>query len=653
MSAPVDTVRAALTVAARGWRVIPCHSIREGRCSCSRTIREVCSATPPAPGKHPRTRHGLTDATTDPEQIRAWWTSWPDAHMAIVTGAESGLVVLDVDPRHGGDVSLAALEAKHGRLDTVEALTGGGGRHLYFAHPGGRVPNSAGRLGPGLDVRGDGGYVLAPPSGHISGGTYQWEASSEPGMLPLAPMPEWMLGPPATTAQPAPAVEDVIPEGQRDSTLASLAGSMRRRGMVEEEIAAALTAVNARRCRPPLPEAAVSRIARSVGRYEPAPAPEEPPPPDAPPGWLQPVDGKGRPAGLPVPPRVRSATGLRFVRAADVELEDVEWSWPGYLPLGKVVVLDGDPGVGKSSVAIGLAAQITRGRALPSGSEQIYQPADVVLSMPEDGMGDTIKRRLMAADADQERVHLVDLRDAAATLVTFPRDVETLEAFVRKVGAQLLVIAPLMAHLAPTIDSHKDQDIRLALTPLSGLAQRTGCTVLIIRHLNKAHGGPAIYRGGGSIGVTGAARLVLLCAKDPDRPGECVLAHVKGNLGPPPPSLSYRIQSAHGAALVCWGGESRHTSDSLLAHHHPSEAPALCEAEELLRAALANGPQPQADVEGHAKQADITPKTLRRAKKTLGVQSEKRGFPGRWYWSLPTEDGHAGAFDKNAEGGQP
>ena len=117
---------AALSYAARGWRVFPCHSIRGGRCSCSNSINVRCAAVPPSPGKHPRTAHGCKDATTDAQQIRDWWTSWPDAHVAIATGAESGLVVLDVDPRHGGDDSLAELETKHGKADTVEALTGSG-----------------------------------------------------------------------------------------------------------------------------------------------------------------------------------------------------------------------------------------------------------------------------------------------------------------------------------------------------------------------------------------------------------------------------------------------------------------------------------------------------------------------------------------------
>lgn len=165
-----ETLASALAYAARGWAVFPCHSpARSSRCSCGR--RDCAS-----PAKHPRLVRGLKAASTEAAQIERWWRRWPRANVAVRTGAASGLVVIDVDPRHGGEGSLEALVAEHG--DTPGAglvATGGGGWHLYLAHPGGGVRNDAGRrLGPGLDIRGDGGYVLAPPSRHASGATYEW-----------------------------------------------------------------------------------------------------------------------------------------------------------------------------------------------------------------------------------------------------------------------------------------------------------------------------------------------------------------------------------------------------------------------------------------------------------------------------------------------
>lgn len=186
-----DTLTEALFCALRGWRVFPTHSVDDaGDCSCGLpSCRNV--------GKHPIGRlvpNGLKDATVEPATITKWWTIYPTANLAIVTGRNSGIVVLDVDPKHGGDQTLADLEQAHSRLpQTVEAITGSGGRHVYFKHPAFNLPNSAGKVGPGLDIRGDGGYVVAPPSNHVSGGQYQWEISSHPADVQLADMPQWLL----------------------------------------------------------------------------------------------------------------------------------------------------------------------------------------------------------------------------------------------------------------------------------------------------------------------------------------------------------------------------------------------------------------------------------------------------------------------------
>ena len=159
---------AALHYARAGMAVFPLHANDNGACSCR---KPDCGS----PAKHPRTDHGLSDATKDEEQIRTWWTRWPTANVGIATGAVSGVVVLDVDPQHGGDDSMVGMREEHGDLPPTRAVrTGGGGTHFFFAHPGVEVRNSQGRLGSGLDVRGDGGYVVAPPSNHMSGCAYEW-----------------------------------------------------------------------------------------------------------------------------------------------------------------------------------------------------------------------------------------------------------------------------------------------------------------------------------------------------------------------------------------------------------------------------------------------------------------------------------------------
>ncbi len=181
-----DLVQAALTYAAAGWHVIPLHSIRDGACTCG---KPDCAS----PGKHPRTKNGLKDGTTDPAVIERWWGQWPNANIGVCTGAASGIVVLDIDPRHGGDESLDAFIHEHGELPaTIEALTGGGGAHLIFVHPGGIIRNRTGLL-LGIDVRGDGGYIVAPPSAHISGGHYGWRDGRGPDETKPAALPQPLL----------------------------------------------------------------------------------------------------------------------------------------------------------------------------------------------------------------------------------------------------------------------------------------------------------------------------------------------------------------------------------------------------------------------------------------------------------------------------
>ena len=236
---------ASFGYAARGWRVLPVK------------------------GKIPLLKDWPNRATTNPDTIRSWWAQWATANVGIATG--QGLWVLDVDPDKGGDDSLRALEAQYGPLpQTPVVLTGGGGSHYYFQHPGLFIGNSVGKLGPGLDIRTDGGQVVAPPSIHpITGRTYEWEAAHHLDDLPLAPVPQWLLDKQTakTGHTTSPKSGETIPEGQRNYALARHAGRLRRSGLNETELEAALCAINRGRCTPPLPDDEVSGIAASVARY--------------------------------------------------------------------------------------------------------------------------------------------------------------------------------------------------------------------------------------------------------------------------------------------------------------------------------------------------------------------------------------------------
>ncbi len=199
---------AALALAERGWPVFPVHHPRRadpgGAAACS--CREQCGSI----GKHPRTQHGLKEATTDPAAIVAWWRKWPEANVGLATGPASGLLVIDIDPDKGGSESFAEVFDTHGDIpETVEVQTGGGGRHIYLAYPAGvRVANSSGKIGPGIDVRGDGGYVVAPPSLHRSGGQYGFVDGPAAGQLPPdrspCPAPDWLLSLLVDRVRPSP-----------------------------------------------------------------------------------------------------------------------------------------------------------------------------------------------------------------------------------------------------------------------------------------------------------------------------------------------------------------------------------------------------------------------------------------------------------------
>ena len=203
-------------------------------------------------------------------EIEAWYRGHADAGVGIVTGSISGLVVLDIDPAHGGDESLVALEHDHGPLpETVEAITGSGGRHIYFRHPGGLVPNRAG-FAPGLDLRGDGRLVVAPPSVHPSGRRYCWEVSHDPDEVALAEMPPWLSDRVGSHGHPLAywrrLVNEGVTQGVRNNTIASLAGHLLRHGVDVTVALELLLCWNRVKCRPPLPDEEVVQVVESIRR---------------------------------------------------------------------------------------------------------------------------------------------------------------------------------------------------------------------------------------------------------------------------------------------------------------------------------------------------------------------------------------------------
>jgi RecA-family ATPase len=420
-------------------------------------------------------------------------------------------------------------------------------------------------------------------------------------------------------------VDGKIPEGSRNSTLASMAGSMRRRGMAEDEIAAALRKVN-QRCDPPLNESEVNKIAKSIARYEPRD--------DA----LRAVVRPGR-----MPDRGRVGDDEVGTLLSEVEPEQVSWLWPARIPKGKLTVLDGDPGLGKSATTVDIAARLSSGLGMPDGSP--CEAAGVVVCSAEDGLADTVRPRLDAAGGDPERVvSLATIPDEEGLErpISVPEDVPAIRRAIERVDAGLVIIDPIMAFLSGGTDSYRDQDVRRTLAALSALAEETGAAVVIVRHLNKSGGKNPIYRGGGSIGIIGAARSGMLVAKHPEDEDLRVLSMAKSNLAAPAPSLIFTLGEAeNGAVQVAWLGETDLTAAELLGAPSDEQQPsAVEEAGEFLRTLLADGPVAQREVQSAAREAGISMATIKRAKEELGVDSvavRERGKRGiqEWLWSLP------------------
>jgi hypothetical protein len=321
--------------------------------------------------------------------------------------------------------------------------------------------------------------------------------------------------------------------------------------------------------------------------------------------------------------------------------EQIEWLWPGRVPFGAITVIAGRPGLGKSMLTVRLVAELTRGGA--NGP-----PAEAVMLTVEDPLAPVVRPRLEAAGADVGRVVLPTMRrDGIETGFVLPDDATLLRELVLDTQARLIIVDPLSGHLAANVNSWKDQNVRQALAPLHALAEEASAAVVVVAHLNKGQSTDPIHRLGGSIGLAAAARSVLLLAQDPDDPdGETgnrrVLAHVKSNIGALAPSVGLVILQSEldgrlGAAHVIDAGESSYSGAELLALEPAQRASRLAEAIAFLEDELKGGPRLVAELEARAGNTGISPQTLRRENKRLGVESKKLDFAQGWVWDLPDE----------------
>jgi hypothetical protein len=320
---------------------------------------------------------------------------------------------------------------------------------------------------------------------------------------------------------------------------------------------------------------------------------------------------------------------------ADVVTERIDWLWFGYIPYGSVTIIQGDPGVGKGSLTIDIAARLSRGCPMPNSELECEPVNTLLLNVAEDDLKATIKPRLDAAGADCR--HVFAFKD----IVRVPNDLPFIENKIKEYEARFVVIDPLNAYLSGDVDGHKDQDIRRAFAPLKVLAEQYHVAIVLVHHLNKGAGISAMYRGGGSIGINGAARCVLLVHEHPQQAEQRVVARIKGNLSKPPPSLAFTLRDhdKYSVPVLDWQGVVEMTADQLL---NPPKDDArdeakLKQATDFYTRELADGKEcPSAEVDVLLRTEGISFRTAERARKALGVKSRKdKGKGGKWLVYLP------------------
>jgi len=334
--------------------------------------------------------------------------------------------------------------------------------------------------------------------------------------------------------------------------------------------------------------------------------------------------------------------------ASSVPTRKVRWAWRSYMPMGKLILVEGDPGDGKSILTIDLAARFSTGLTMPDGSNG-SGPWPVVMVSAEDDLDDTIVPRLEAAGADLNRIHLIPHGVTPDVPFSFGDGLPAVYNLVMRTGAKIIVFDPLMALLDSDVDSHNDHSVRRALQPLKLLASRTGASVIVVRHLNKGGAGTkAIYRGGGSIGFTGAARATFLVTTKHDEPDVRVFTCVKNNLAAKPPSLTYTVEvTGQGVPYIRWGEAveltaqqaldgPRNRDDTPAADEYRSRKKQRIMAGEFLLDVVGDGPKTWAEIVEIGKGDGFTKMTLERARAEVGLRKiTGSGGQRSTTWGLP------------------
>ena len=328
----------------------------------------------------------------------------------------------------------------------------------------------------------------------------------------------------------------------------------------------------------------------------------------------------------------RNEPNLKLINMEQVETEKIDWLLYPFIPFGKVTIVQGDPGEGKTTIVLQIIAKLTKGEAvLPSGSDEpaleektmALEPVNVIYQTAEDGLGDTIKPRFFSAGADCSRVMVIDDNDQALTMMD-----ARLEEAIIKTKARLVVLDPIQGFLGAAVDMHRANEIRPLMKRVAVLAEKYHCAIILIGHMNKNSNGKSSYRGLGSIDFQAAARSVLIVGRIKDEPEIRVVCHVKSSLAPEGKSIAFRLDKDTGFE---WIGEYDISADDLLSGDNRGQK--IHEAKEFLKEILVFGSVAQTKVAEEAESRGIKKKTLWNAKKELEIESVKIG--NQWFWMLP------------------
>jgi putative DNA primase/helicase len=568
-------IRAALAVAA-DYPVFPCEPVSKGPIE--------------------KGGHGFKDATQDPDKVRGWWRKYPGALIGVPTGAASGLLAIDCDPKSGDWYQRHRKE-----LGTYRTHQTRRGKHLLYRYPeGSGIRNS--QKSETIDVRGEGGYIVWwPAHGGVSVG--------EPGEPP-----RWLCQlckelseeepPLKANGHAPPAGWSEVPDGERDDWLSARAYSLVKAGWGEQKVLDTIRALSEQHCKPPKTEKELLRIVRGKRRF------------------------------------INPDAAAIVRRMSEILEEDVDWLWKGFLARNKVHIIAGAGATMKSTLTLSMAATITRGGRWPDGTR--CPKGNVILWTGEDDLGDTVKPRFRFAGGDQTRCTvLTGVTEEEGERPFNPgTDIELLDRECTRLGdVSLIIIDPIVVIVQK--DNNDVADVRRALFPLQKLAEKHNAVILGIQHFNKgSKGKDPVERITGSGGWSQAPRIVLATAPIVDGEGKdptkyvfaCIKTFAKKQKG----GFEYGFEEEPKTeiARTVWGRHLEGTGHAILTEAEGGEdgVSKLGAAKQFLRAVLAKGPLSYQQVSFKAAEANITGITLKRASIELNIEKLKVGKnASRWY----------------------